>query len=134
MKNSVKIEQILVVPATKYKAIMPADELKVVLMEYETSIKYNPNTSQWVSSVIPTPSEWNVTHLAKGKRSNRKLVNYYELKKQQPNLFDSNRALVAGGVSLVGTTLVLSGQTPADIINSYITGEIPTKNGRKYIK
>lgn len=134
MKNSVNIQQILVVPANKYKAIMPADELKVVLMEYETSIKYDSNTSQWVSSVIPTPSEWNVTHIAKGKRSNRKLINYYELKKQQPNLFDSNRALVAGGVALVGNTLVLSGQTPSDVINAYITGEIPTKNGRKYIK
>jgi hypothetical protein len=133
MKNLTNIQQILVVPAKKYKTIMPADELKVVLMEYETSIKYNPNTSKWHASVKPLPSEWNVTHIAKGKRSNRKLINYYELKEQQPNLFNKS-ALVAGGVSLVGNTLVLSGNDATDIIRAYVEGEIPTKNGRKYIK
>jgi hypothetical protein len=61
------------------------------------------------------------------------LINYYELKEQQPNLFNKS-ALVAGGVSLVGNTLVLSGNDATDIIRAYVEGEIPTKNGRKYIK
>lgn len=133
MKNLTNIQQILVVPAAKYKTIMPADELKVVLMDYETSIKYNPNTCKWHASVKPSPSEWNFTHIAKGKRSNRKLINYYELKEQHPNLFNKS-ALVAGGVSLIGTTLVLSGHEATDIIKAYVEGEIPTKNGKKYIK
>ncbi len=128
-----KIKQILVVPHSKYKKQMPNEKLDVLFMDYETTEVYNPNTSQWVASIKPSPSEWNVTHFAKGKRTNRRIANYYEVREQYPSLF-TNNATVAGGVSQVGNTLVLSGQTPLDVINAYLTGEIPTKNGKKYVK
>jgi hypothetical protein len=61
------------------------------------------------------------------------LANYFEVANQYPALFEQFTALRQSGVTLVGNTLVISGQSPADVIQFYLTGEIPTKNGQKFI-
>jgi hypothetical protein len=95
---------------------------------------YDSNKSKWSKEVNPTPMEWNVTHKAKGKRDSRRLGNYYEIMEQYPSLFEAHTALAAGGVRQIGSTLVISGQNPMDVMRAYLTGEIPTKMGQKYIK
>jgi hypothetical protein len=128
------IKNILVVPKATYKNIMPEDKLDVVFMDYKASEVYDANKSKWSKEVNPSPSEWNVTHRAKGKRDSRRLGNYYEIMEQYPSLFEAHTALAAGGVRQIGSTLVISGQNPMDVTRAYLTGEIPTKNGQWTIK
>ena len=127
------IRRILVVPAYKFRKSMPADMLNVVFMDYDKSIAYSSKNSKWSESK-KAPSEWNVTHKAKGNRAERRMMNMFDALNQYPSLFEAHTALGANGVRLIGNTLVLSGQTPNDVIDAYLTGEIPTKMGRNYIK
>lgn len=131
MKNQIK--RVLVVPAAKYKQSMPADKLDVLFMDYDGSYEYNSKNSKW-DKIKPTPTEWNVTHKARGSRIERRIANYYDVQNQYPHLFNKGTALRQSGVTQVGSTLVISGQTPLDVIEAYLTGEIPTKNGTKFIK
>jgi hypothetical protein len=127
------IRNILVVPKATYRKSIPADMLNVVFMDYDKSIAYSPKNSKW-SKGKQAPSEWNVTHKAKGNRASRRMMNMFDALNQYPSLFEAHTALGAGGVRQIGNTLVLSGQTPNDVIDAYLTGEIPTKMGRNYIK
>ena len=90
------------------------------------------NTAVLRSKTLNTLLE--LLHKAKGSRNSRRLGNYYETMEQYPNLFQMHTALGAGGVRQVGSTLVISGQNPMDVMRAYLTGEIPTKMGQKYIK
>ena len=127
-----KIRNILVVPKATFKQSMPSDRLDVVFAPYKGSFEFNRKTSKWNQTVKPA-DEWNVTHKASGTRTDRRLVNYFEAAKQYPALFEQFTALRQSGVTLVGSTLVISGQSPADVIQFYLTGEIPTKNGQKFM-
>ena len=127
-----EIKNILIVPGAKFKGIMPESRLDVLFMDYIETRPYSRKASKWSQEVNPTPSEWNVTHKGGAKRS-RRFENYYTAQIMYPSLFVKGTALGESGVRQVGNTLIISGQNPMDVTKAFITGEIPTKNGKKYI-
>ena len=132
MNKFTNVKWLVVVPKATYKTKKYEwlkGDLKVAIMPFEAVMDFNEKQSPWGRYVTDNVG-WSFT--AYGDRKQYQKVDYYEFVFKNKELFE--RACITGGATILGDTLVLSGQGWDDTIRAIEFGEVPFKNDPLVLK